>query len=149
MQCSNCGARIPGDLGACPECGVFARVVGPPTRSKSRTWILALLLAAAAVAGVTYFATKPRPGERRPLPPIRVVKDRPGGARVGAGAAISEPEAVLRLQRSFAGVKPECVSTISKGYHEGAYVIEAVDRCAGTRLGKYRVDGKTGAIGGR
>ena len=143
MRCTNCDAVIPRGAGACPQCGVFARVVAPPSRKSSRMWILGLLLIAAAVGGFTYFATKPRAA--KPLPPIHVVKDRPGGARVGGGAAISEPEAILRVQRAC-GVAPECVATISKGYHDGAYVIEAVDRCKGTRFGTRRVDGKTGAV---
>lgn len=146
MTCDNCGASVPRDLGACPECGVFIRVIKPEAkkkRSRTSTWILALLLLAALAFGATYFLTRPKGAP--PLLPIRVVKDRPGGARKGSGAAISEPEAVLRLQRSFPGVKPECVATLSLGYRNGAYDITAVDRCAGTKLGRWRIDGQTGA----
>ena len=144
MRCTNCGASIPRGEGACPECGVFARVVAPE-RQSTRKWILMLLLIAAAVGATTYFLTRPA----RPVTPLRkihIVRDRPGGARVGAGATISEPEAILRVQRSFRNVAPDCVATISKGYSDGAYTIEAVNRCAGTRLGRCRVDGKSGAV---
>jgi len=148
MQCTNCGADIPRDLGACPQCGVFARVVAPPRkRSHTSTWVLGLLLIAVAIGGATYFLST-RAARKTPaaLPPIRVVHDRPGGARTGGGATISEPEAILRLQRSFAELSPDCIAILSNGYREGAYQLSAVNRCEGTKLGRWRVDGKSGAI---
>ena len=146
MKCENCGASVPRDLGACPECGVFARVTAPEKkkRSNTRRLVLALLLVAAAIGAVTYWFTKPPVVTNKPLP-VRVVHDRPGGARKGGGATINEPEAILRLQRSFA-LKPDCVAIMSKGFHDGAYELVAVNRCDGTRLGKWLVDGKTGDV---
>lgn len=148
MTCDNCGASVPRDLGACPQCGVFVRVVAPPSakkRGRTATLVLSLLLLAAAVAAGTYFLTRPAPGAQRHVLPIRVVKDRPGGARVGGGAKINEPEAILRLQRSFA-LKPECIAILSNGYRDGAYQLTAVNRCDDTRLGRWNVDGKSGAV---
>jgi hypothetical protein len=146
MKCDNCGASVPRGHGACPECGVFVRVIAPQKkRGRTMTWILTLLLLAAGVAGATYFLTRPA-GSQPSLLPIHVVHDRPGGARKGSGATLSEPEAILKLQRSFPGVKPECVATMSMGYRDGAYDITAVDRCNGTRLGRWRIDGKSGEL---
>ena len=143
MRCTNCGATVPRDSGTCPECGVFARVVSPKSEN-SRLWILALLLVAAGVGAFTYFATI-RETHLLSRTPVRVVHDRPGGARRGSGAAISEPEAILRLQRSF-GLAPDSVAIMSKGYSDGVYVLDAINRCDGTRLGRWRVDGKTGNL---
>jgi hypothetical protein len=148
MRCTNCDSSVPGDLGACPQCGVFVRVVAPPkARSGTRLWVLALLLIAAAIGAATYFLTRTPPAAP-PRLPVRVVKGRPGGARSGAGATISEPEAILRLQRSFAA-SPDCIAIMSKGYEKGAYNLTAVNRCEGTRLGRWRVDGRTGAVARR
>ncbi len=148
MKCTNCGASIPGDAGACPECGVFARVIDKPRARSNRTWILGLLLLAVIAGGATYFFTNQRTESPPPQRPIRVVRDRPGGARIGSGATISEPEAILRLQRSFTQ-KPECIAIMSKGYDNGAYNLVAVNRCDGTKLGRWRVDGKSGAVSKR
>ena len=145
MRCTNCGARVPHDAGACPECGVFARVA-PAARQRSLTLLLSLLLIALTVAAAAYFLTRGshavRSGRQRP---IRVVRDRPGGARRGDGATISEPEAILRLQRSF-DAAPECIAIMSKGYINGGYILEAINRCDGTRSGRWRVDGGSGAM---
>ena len=131
MRCSNCGASIPRSAGTCPECGVFARVVTPP-RSNTRIWILALLLIAIGVAAFTYLSTKPsaRP-VARPL--------------LQTGPVRNQAEAMLRLRQSF-GVSPDCVAVISKGFSDGSYHLDAVNRCDGTRLGRWRVEGKTGHV---
>ncbi len=76
---------------------------------------------------------------------VRVVHDRPGGARTGAGATISEPEAILRLRRSL-NLPQNCIAILSHGFHGGAYDLMAVNRCEGTRLGRWYVDGKSGAV---
>jgi predicted nucleic acid-binding Zn ribbon protein len=149
MKCENCGASVPRDLGACPECGVFARVLKQKKekkKSNTRLWVLMLLLIALAVAATTYWVTRPTVVPKKPAPlPVRVVHDRPGGARSGSGAKVSEPEAILYLQRSL-GLKVDCIAIMSNGFRDGAYQLTAVDRCEGTRLGKWRVDGKTGAV---
>ena len=105
-----------------------------------------LLLLAAVAAAATYFLTS-RGQSTQPAAkmPIRVVHDRPGGARVAPGATISEPEAILRLQQSL-NLRVDCVAMMSKGYRDGAYDLTAVNRCEGTRLGRWRVDGKSGAV---
>lgn len=145
MRCTNCDAHIPYDAGACPECGVFARVLDRAPQRSLRL-VLSLLLIGVAVIGAAYFFT--RPSRRHVAPvrlPVRVVHDRPGGARVGDGATINEAEAILRLQRSFDGA-PDCVAIMSKGYRDGGYILEAINHCDRTRSGRWRVDGRSGAI---
>src|SRR5437870_2204907 len=139
MRCTNCDAVIPRDAGACPECGVFARTLESPRR-KNWLWIFALLVALAMIAA--YSVGRRQSWRRAPSapPPIRVVHDRPGGARIGAGATINEPEAILRLQRSF-NLAPDCVAIMSKGFSNGSYLLDAINRCDGARLGRWRVDG--------
>ena len=130
MKCTNCGARIPRDAGTCPECGVFARVL-KPSRPPRRIWPWIVLVVLVAVGvGVTQFVLM------RPEAPKS--RSKPVAARV------DERQAILRLQQSFE--KPECVAILSKGMHDGAYDFVAVNRCDGTKLGRWRVDQKTGAV---
>ena len=107
--------------------------------------MLTLLLIAIAIAAATYFLSTRSTANPLALLPIHLVHDRPGGVRTGPGATISEPEAMLRLQRSFS-LSPDCVAILGNGYSEGAYNLTAVNRCDGTKLGRWRVDGKSGAI---
>lgn len=150
MRCDNCGEAVPRDAGACPGCGVYVRTLAKKKRGGTTMWILGLLLAAVAVGAFTYFKTRgAKPASvLAPPAPIRVVKDRPGGARKGEGATVSEPEAMRRLVREL-NRKPDCVALMSHGYRDGAYDLTAVDRCDGTRLGRWRVDGKSGAVSRR
>lgn len=130
MKCTNCGARIPGDAGTCPECGVFARVLErsrPPRRIWS--WILLVLVLATGVGATQYFLRQSTPAPPRPKP---------------APAQVDERQAIVRLQQTFE--KPECVAILSKGFHDGGYDFVAVNRCDGTKLGRWRVDQKTGAV---
>ena len=145
MRCSNCEARIPSDAGACPECGVFARVL-EPARQRRLARVLLIVMMASAVFAATYLWTRRSPAANaRPPLPVHVVRDRPGGARRGSGAILSEPEAILRLQRSFPAA-PHCIAIISRGFQDGGYLLEAINSCDRTRSGHWRVDGKSGAI---
>lgn len=145
MRCTNCGATIPRDAGACPECGVFARVLErPQTHRRGRRWLIALLVVVVAAAAA-YFVLRTPGDQPRRTTSIRVVHDRPGVTRVGAGATISEAEAILRLRRSL-NLAPDCVAILSHGFHDGGYDLAAVDRCEGTKLGRWRVDGRSGAV---
>jgi hypothetical protein len=161
-SCENCGARVPAGATSCPECGLYAGeyVEGEaihPRKPRYRLW-LSLLAAAVVVTAVSVWLTKP---ELIPLPifarhrgepartdttPVRVVRDRPGGAHRAKGAAISEPEAILLLRRHFTALDPKCVAILSDGYRDGAYTMTVVNGCDHTRLGKWRVDGRTKAI---
>jgi hypothetical protein len=155
-SCENCNARLPAGATSCPECGVYAGeyVEGeaiPPRKPRYRLWIswflAAVLIAAASFAILklqkTYEDKPVQPARREP---VRVVRDRPGGAFRAKGAILTEPEATMLLRRSFAGVDPKCIAILSNGYRDGAYTMTAVNGCDHTRLGQWRVDGKTKAI---
>src|SRR6266550_8390341 len=131
--CSNCNALIPRGMNMCPECGVFDGKVPKLRRKKSSgTWIVLLALIAAGAGGYWYWSQRPQL-PRADTGPVRVVGDRPGGARRAPGAAINEPEAVMTLRHYFATqehpVKSECIAVISKGLHDGHYTFDVVNSC--------------------
>ena len=156
-SCENCGTRVPAGATSCPECGVYAGeyVEGQaihPRKPRYRLW-LSILGAVIVIAGVSVFLVKGKweSGGRavalqKDTTPVRVVRDRPGGANRGKGAVINEPEAILLLRRNFPNVKSECLAILSNGYHDGGYLLSVVNSCDHTRLGKWRVDGRTKAI---
>jgi hypothetical protein len=158
-SCENCNARLPAGVTSCPQCGVYAGeyVEGEaihPRKPRYRLWI-SLLVAAVIVTAISFAFIRP---ELLPISihrkgmklvdrePVRVVHDRPGGAFRAKGAVLSEPEATMLLRRSFAGVDPKCIAILSNGFRDGAYTMTAVNGCDHTRLGKWRVDGRTKAI---
>jgi hypothetical protein len=153
-SCENCGARVPAGATSCPECGVYAGeyVEGQairPRKPRYGLWV-SLLVAAVIVAAASFVLLKlqkPRTGARTPRPaPVRVVHDRPGGAFRAKGATLSEPEATMLLRRHFTDLDPKCVAILVNGYRNGAYTLTAMNSCDHTRLGQWRVDGKTKAI---
>ena len=159
--CSNCRAELPEDASSCPACGVFAGDVfdGKLPRKKPANLGLLITLLVLAVGGaaaswvylnrpdlVQGVDPNPPPPKPTDTAPVRVVKDRPGGARRGAGAKISEPEAVRALRRHLTnaeGVAGQCIAIKSEGYRGGAYELTAINSCEKTRLGRWRVDGKS------
>ncbi|HEY8131852.1 MAG TPA: zinc ribbon domain-containing protein [Thermoanaerobaculia bacterium] len=163
--CANCRTLIPPRAEVCPACGTYAGDVydGRPLRPSGRRvagggwgggwgggrWVLVLVVLIGA-GGVAWW-TMNRPALPRPdTGPIRVVGDRPGGARRPAGAAISEPEAILTLRHYFAAqehpIKSQCVAVMSKGYSNGYYSFNVVDSCKRASLGRWRVEAKTRAV---
>ena len=111
--------------------------------------IVVLLIVAAAAAVWMYRSKIPflRPEPVFDSGPIRVVRQRPGGARRAAGAKLSEPEAMMALrQRLAVQVKSECLAVASRGSDGDVYLFDAVDGCRGAKLGRWRVDGKTGEV---
>jgi hypothetical protein len=149
--CSNCRTQIPSGTNTCPACGVYAGdvfdgKVPKQRRKSSRASIVILVLIAAGAAAYWYWLQRPRL-PRADTGPVRVVGDRPGGARRAPGAAINEPEAVKTLRHYFAAqehpIKSECLAVISKGFLDGNYTFDAVDSCDRTRLGRWKVNAKT------
>ena len=158
--CSNCRAELPAKADACPACGVFAgdvfdeRSLRPRTR---RVFLLVLIAAVALAAAWSFLPNRPAmPWQREPAraakpapPATRVVGDRPGGARSAAGATINEAEAMRLLRSHLAsttGIANACVVVMSHGPGKGEYFFTAYNRCDNVRIGRWRVDGKTGQV---
>jgi hypothetical protein len=155
--CSNCRAALPKDADSCPECGVYAGDLYDERvhRPKTRFTLFAALLALALLAGgaAVWWNTRHGLPEKKPkaaeVPSVRVVGDRPGGARRAPGAVVNEAEAIRLVRRHLvetAGVRADCVAILGQGSRNGSYLVNAHDRCASTRLGRWRVDGKSGAV---
>ncbi len=159
--CSNCRAELGPKDDACPACGVFAgdvfdeRSLRPRTR---RGFLFALIAISALAAAWFFLPTRPNlpwpePKTERaakPAPPAtRVVKDRPGGARRAAGATINEAEATRLLRRHLAStttITSSCLVVMSHGPSKGGYFFTAYNRCDNVRIGRWRVDGKSGDV---
>lgn len=81
--------------------------------------------------------------------PVRVVGQRPGGSRRAPGATLNEPEAIRTLREYLVAqkeVKSECLAVAGRGFRDGAYLLDAVDSCRSAKLGRWRVDGRTGEV---
>ena len=147
--CSNCRTELPAGVNSCPACGVYAGDVFdgkmPKQSSGEReagvTWtLIALLIAAAAGAGGWWWYTRYGQFPTPDTGPIRVVGDRPGGN-------VGEAKATVTLRHYLAGqVKAECLAVISRGFSNGYYSFDAVDSCQRTKLGRWRVDVKSGSV---
>ena len=159
--CTTCRAPLPAGAAWCEKCGadsgsVFDGRMPKAKRSFGNAWPLILVLLLAVGGAVWFFRDElpigryfPRSLPRTDTGPIRVVGQRPGGARKAPGAKLSEPEAVITLRRylTTGEVKSECLALASRGSAGGAYTFDAVDSCRDVKLGRWKVDGKTGEVG--
>ena len=158
--CSNCREPLPARAAWCEKCGTDAGDVFdgrlPRKKSSIRVWLVALLLViAAGVAVFLYRDDVPIPKVLRTSPkfdsgPVRVVGQRPGGSHRAPGAKLNQPEAVRTLREYLVAhkdVKSECLAVAARGFKEGAYMLDAVDSCHSQKLGRWRVDGRTGEVG--
>jgi hypothetical protein len=119
----------------------------PPVRVGRVVILCAVLVLIASGAGFWYLRRPNAKPAQRPAEPVRVVHDRPGGARRLPGATISEAEAVRLLRRKLTdSLVSDCVTTIGAGSDGNAYIFTAFNRCENTRLGRWKVDGKTGVV---
>ena len=79
-----------------------------------------------------------------------MVGDRPGkAARRAAGASLNEAEAIRLLRRHFStttNIANQCLVVMSNGPSKGDYFFTAFNRCDSIRLGRWQVDGKSGAV---
>jgi len=155
--CSNCREPLSDDATECSACGVYAgdlydeRVHRPKTRFRLFAILLAIALigGGAAVWWNARHALPERGTSATEVPRVRVVGDRPGGARRGPGAVVNEAEAIRLVRRHLVettGVRGDCVALLGQGFRGGVYIVNAHDRCTSTRLGRWRVDGKTGEV---
>ena len=121
------------------------RPLGPRAKRSTWPWVLLALAVAAAGASSWYLRRESAPVPPARHAPVHVVRDRPGGARLIAGAKINQAEAVLLLRRRF-NVPDQCLAVISNGEHGRVYRFTAFNSCDRTRLGQWEVDGWTKAV---
>jgi len=145
--CTNCRSEIPAGTSVCPSCGVFAgdvfdgkmprrQATGGGRRASVAVIIVLLLAAGGWWFWYTRYGQFPTPDTG----PIRVVGDRPGGN-------VGEAKALVTLRHHLAGqVKADCLAVISRGYSNGYYRFDAVDSCHRTKLGRWRVEAKSGTV---
>lgn len=151
--CSNCRGELQTSDTSCPACGVYAgdlydgKVVKREKRPVS-VHLLALLFLASIAAGYAVWMNRFREepeAAKVEAPPVRVVKDRPGGSKQGGSARITEAEAIRILIAHLVetrGMQRQCIVVMSKGYREGTYHLSAYQHCEKTRLGQWKVDGE-------
>jgi len=103
-----------------------------------RTWsfvlsVIALVALGAAAWFFLHQRLMPAP-PRTDTAPVRVVRGRP----------LTQGEAARVLRRHLG--PDECIAVMGKGSAGSAFLFTAVNRCEGTRLGKWKVDAKTQAV---
>gem|GEM_PF-2363805 len=142
--CSNCRAELPKGTAVCPACGVYAGDVFdgrlPRPKRPYGTFIIAILGVIAIFALASLFVHWPSYVPSKPLQSHTIApraKSLPGEA----GAMLAIRQRLVSDQ-----VPNECLALMSKGVHDGAYVIRAVDRCRHQQLGDWKVDAKSHEI---
>lgn len=157
--CSTCRAVLPAGAAWCEKCGTDAGQVFdgkmPRRKSSIRVWVAVLVLIIAAAVGVFLDRDDVRiPNFLRSSPrfdtgPVGVVGQRPGGTHRAPGAKLNLAEAIRTLREYLVAhndIKSECLAVAARGFHDGAYTLDAIDRCHAAKLGRWRVDGGTGEV---
>ena len=141
--CSNCRVELPKEAVVCPACGVYAGDVFdgrlPKPKRSYGTYVIVILGVIAIFALATLFVRWPAMPIFSSAPP-RIHKTAPRAKKLPGEAG-----AMLAIrQRLVSDQTPnECLALMSKGLHDGAYVIHAVDRCRHQQLGDWKVDAQT------
>lgn len=144
--CSNCRAELPKGASVCPACGVFAGEVFdgrlPREKRPYGTYLIVILGVIAIFAVATLFVRWPGVPIFHSIHP-RVHKTAPRAKKLPgeAGAMLAIRQRLVSDQ-----VPNECLVLMSKGLHDGVYVIRAVDGCRHQQLGDWKVDAKTHEI---
>ena len=142
--CSNCRGEIPKGAAVCPVCGVYAGDVFDgrlPRRKRSYgTYLIVVLAVIAIFAAASLFVKWPSFPASRPMQPHKVAP-RAKSLPDEAGAMLAVRQHLVSDQ-----IPNECLVLMSKGLHDGIYVIRAVDRCRHQPLGDWNFDAKTHEI---
>jgi len=144
--CSNCRAEIPKGAGVCPACGVYAGdVFDGRQRRRKRAWgtFAIVILGVAAIFAVASFFIR--------WPKMPIFSSTPARAHTVAPRAKrlpGEAGAMLAIRQHLVSdqIPNECLVLMSRGLHDGVYVIRAVDRCRHRQLGDWKVDAGTHEI---
>ncbi len=144
--CSNCRAELPKGASVCPACGVFAGDAfdGRPPREKRPygTYVIAILGVIAIFAVVALFVRWPE------IPIFHSAPPRPHKTAPRAKKLPGEAGAMLAIRQRLVSdqIPNECLVLMSKGLHDGVYVVRAVDGCRHKQLGDWKVDAETHEI---
>jgi hypothetical protein len=136
--CSNCRAELPEGAVVCPVCGVYAGDVFdgklPKQKRSFGIWVV-IAGVLALIAAAALFVDQPRSAHK----PLRAPVAKSLAGRAGAMQAVR--------QRLVSDQVPnECLAMMSKGMRDGAYIVDATDRCRHRTLGEWKVDAKTHAV---
>src|SRR6185436_12847381 len=159
--CASCREPLPARAAWCEKCGTDAGDVFdgklPRKKSSARGWLFALIVIVAA--GVGFFLYRDdvaiprflRSSPKFDTGPIGVVGQRPRETRRPPGAKLNQAEATRALRiylvaQENLNLKSECLAVASRGYSNGVYLLDAVDSCHSSKLGRFRVDAKTGEV---
>lgn len=137
MKCTNCGAAVARDSSVCPECGVFTGRQPAARQSARWPWLAILLFVAVAAAGWWFL---------RPAPPRFDTVRSHAMVQGGSGGAKAVVALRYHLVTKLKIVQSECLAVISHGYTNGYYSFDAVDSCARTKLGRWKVDADSGRV---
>ncbi|HEV8435475.1 MAG TPA: hypothetical protein VGR95_18850 [Thermoanaerobaculia bacterium] len=142
--CSNCREELPKGAVVCATCGVYAGDVfdgrHPRAKRSYGTFIIATLGVIAIFALASLFVHWPSYVASKP-PRSHTIAPRAKRLPGEAGAMLAMRQRLVSEQ-----IPNECLALMSKGVHEGVYVIRAVDRCRHQQLGDWKVDAKTNKI---
>ena len=149
--CSNCRAELPKGAIVCPVCGVYAGDVFDgrlPRKKRSMRWIPILFGVIGIVAVAAIVVQWPNVTKSRPVRMFFPVRARAPVHAPFAKNLPGEAGAMLALRQQLVSdqIPNECLALMSKGLHDGAYAVRAVDRCKHRQLGDWKVDAKTHAV---
>lgn len=124
---------------------MFTGVVAAERPPKTRWGSLAALVAGLIlVSAAAWWVVRERIEPPAPPPPKAVIALPPpaGPVRTPAEAAV-----VLRKYLvATKGIGQECVALLGHGRSNGQWVLSASDRCQHLRLGRFRIDAKSGVV---
>lgn len=124
---------------------MFTGLVADERPPKTRWGSLAVLVVGLIlVSGAAWWVVRERVVPPAPPPPKAVVPAPPP-----AGPVRTDAEAAVVLRKYLVatkGIGKECVALLGHGRRNGQWILSASDRCQHLRLGRFRVDAKSGVV---